>query len=59
MFIAELVFTAAEILFLAYLVRKGREIAKEMHKLKGEPLPVEADIDFCGFLLKNPFKFAF
>ena len=36
MFIAELVFAAAEILFLAYLVRKGRGVMKEMRKLKLE-----------------------
>ena len=36
MLIIELIFAAAEILFIVYLVRKGKEIAKEMHKLKLE-----------------------
>jgi hypothetical protein len=36
MFIIELFFAASEILFLIYLVRKGRAVAKEMHKLKSE-----------------------
>ena len=36
MFIVELFFAAAEILFLVYLVRKEREIMKEVRKLKLE-----------------------
>ena len=36
MLIIELIFAAAEILFLVYLVRKGNEIAKGMLKLKLE-----------------------
>jgi hypothetical protein len=36
MFILELIFAAAEILFLIYLVNKERKIAKEMRKLKLE-----------------------
>ena len=36
MLIVELIFAAAEILFIVYLVRKGKEIANEMLKLKLE-----------------------
>lgn len=36
MFILELILAAAEILFLIYLVRKGKAIADEMKKLKLE-----------------------
>ena len=36
MLIIELIFAAAEILFIVYLVRKGKEIANEMRKLKLE-----------------------
>ena len=36
MLIIELIFAAAEILFIVYLVRKGKEIANEMLKLKLE-----------------------
>ena len=36
MFIAELILLTAEILFLIYLIRKGKDIAKEMRKLKLE-----------------------
>ncbi len=36
MLIIELIFAAAEILFLVYLVRKGNEIANGMLKLKLE-----------------------
>ena len=36
MLIIELIFVAAEILFLVYLVRKGNEIANGMLKLKLE-----------------------
>ena len=36
MFTAELIFAGVEVLLLVYLVKKGKEIAKEMHKLKLE-----------------------
>ena len=36
MLIIELIFAAAEILFIVYLVRKGKKIAKEMHALRLE-----------------------
>ena len=36
MFILELIFAAAEIIFLIYLVRKGKAISEEMHALKLE-----------------------
>ena len=36
MLIIELIFAAAEIIFLIYLVRKGKTIAEEMHALKLE-----------------------
>ena len=36
MFIAEFILLTAEILFLIYLIRKGKDIAKEMRKLKLE-----------------------
>ena len=36
MFIAELILLTAEILFLIYLIMKGKDIAKEMRKLKLE-----------------------
>ncbi len=36
MFITEFILLTAEILFLIYLIRKGKDIAKEMRKLKLE-----------------------
>ena len=36
MFILELIFAAAEIFFLVYLIRKGKAVTKEMRKLKLE-----------------------
>ena len=36
MFIAEFILLTAEILFLIYLIRKGKDISKEMRKLKLE-----------------------
>jgi hypothetical protein len=34
MFILELIFAAAEIFFLVYLISKGKAVTKEMRKLK-------------------------
>ncbi len=36
MFIVELIFAAAEILFLVYLVEKGKKTSEEMRKLELE-----------------------
>ncbi len=36
MLIIELIFAAAEVSFLVYLVRKGKEITKEMQALRLE-----------------------
>ena len=36
MLIIELIFAAAEVSFLIYLIRKGKAVAKEMRKLKLE-----------------------
>ena len=36
MLIIELIFAAAEVLFLVYLIRKGKEVAKEMLILRLE-----------------------
>ncbi len=36
MFTAELIFAGVEVLLLVYLVKKGKEIAKEIRKLKLE-----------------------
>ena len=34
MFMAELIFAATEVLFMVYLVRKGKEIAKEKSRVE-------------------------